>query len=114
MYATGTVKLSHKTILHALPTFITLITLALTANILYKQFGDPSQTFNMFFISPYYACTLPILSIINEKVPYLVFLACYVLGFTAAGYVTSLLPMVAVKVSASVHTASRNKNIKYS
>ena len=40
------------------------------------------QTFNMFFISPYFNCTLPILSSIYPKVPYLVFLFCYLLAFT--------------------------------
>ena len=40
------------------------------------------QTFNMFFISPYFNCTLPILSGIYPKVPYVVFLFCYLLAFT--------------------------------
>ena len=114
MYATGAVKISHKTILHALPTFASLVALALTANILYHQFGDLDQTFNMFFISPYYACTLPVLSTISKHVPYLVFLACYVFGFTAAGYIVSLLPMAAVKVNAKIRSVSNNKNVKYS
>ena len=40
------------------------------------------DTFNMFFISPYHPCTLPILSDIYEKVPYAVFLVIYLLGFS--------------------------------
>ena len=94
MYASGRVKYSHKMIQHALPTFITLISLALTANIIYGKFGDPEQTFNMFFISPYYTCTLPVLSLVYGKVPYLVFLSCYIIGFSAAAYLTSLLVLV--------------------
>lgn len=93
IYVSGKVKISHKTILYALPTFLTLVSIALTANILYGAFGDPEQTFNMFFISPYYKCTLPILSLIYEKVPYLVFLPCYIIGFTATGYIMSLIAM---------------------
>ncbi len=40
-----------------------------------------NAVFNMFFISPYHACTLPLLSTINQKVPYPVFLLIYILGF---------------------------------
>lgn len=42
------------------------------------------DTFNMFYISPYHDCTLPVLSVIYPLVPYPVFLAIYVVGFIAA------------------------------
>lgn len=111
MYASGKVQFSHKTVLHALPTFLTLVAIALTANLLYGKFGDPEQTFNMFFISPYYACTLPILSLIYGKIPYLVFLFCYVVGFSAAAYLTSLLVLgtktAYAKIKHKLHTVKR-------
>jgi len=40
------------------------------------------DTFNMYFISPYFDCTLPILSIIYPLVPYPLFLVMYILGFS--------------------------------
>ncbi len=98
LYVSGRAKISHKTILHALPVFCALVSIALTANILYGNFGDPEQTFNMFFISPYYPCTLPVLNLFYGKVPYVVFLFLYVGGFTAAGYIVSLIAMGAQKV----------------
>ena len=93
MYASGRVKFSHKTVLKALPTFCVCLGLALLMNVLYVQFGDPSHTFNMFFISPYYPCTLPILSSIYGQVPYPVFLVIYTFGFTLCAYIMSLLAM---------------------
>lgn len=39
------------------------------------------DTFNMFFISRHFPCTLPILSTVYEMVPYPVFLLIYLLGF---------------------------------
>ena len=105
MYVTGRAKLSHKTVLRALPVFLSLVVLALTANVLYEFFGDPEQTFNMFFISPYYPCTLPVLSLFYGKVPYLIFLAIYVFGFTAAGYVMSLLAMGVNKLRVKIYHA---------
>jgi hypothetical protein len=111
MYVSGMVKASHKTILRALPTFCVLVAIALTANVLYAEFGDPDQTFNMFFISPYYPCTLPILSIVYDLVPYPIFLICYLVGFTATGYIMSLCAMGIEKakdrVKVKTHTAKR-------
>lgn len=43
----------------------------------------PSTEFNMFYISRYYPCTLPILSEISRQVNYPIFLLIYLVGFTA-------------------------------
>ena len=109
MYASGRVPLSHKNILRALPTFGVLVGIALTANLLYGAVGDPEQTFNMFFISPYYRCTLPILSAIYGKIPYLAFLSCYVFGFSAAGYIMSLGAMGIQKLHGKVKLKTHAK-----
>lgn len=44
--------------------------------------GLADQTFNMFFISPYHPCTLPLLSLIQPHLPYPLFLLLYILGFS--------------------------------
>ncbi len=49
--------------------------------------GGHSDTFNMFYISRHFDCTLSVLSSIYPKVPYPAFLAIYVLGFIAAAAV---------------------------
>ncbi len=59
--------------------FGVLLAVALILNLLAPLWTD--ETFNMFFISPHFNCHLPILSIINESAPYIVFLLSYVLGF---------------------------------
>ncbi|MBQ7323989.1 MAG: YwaF family protein, partial [Clostridia bacterium] len=82
MYVSGRVKFSHTTVLKALPTFCTCLGLAMIMNILYGHFGDPNQDFNMFFISPYYPCTLPVLSSIYGKEPYPIFMIVYIFVFT--------------------------------
>jgi hypothetical protein len=45
-------------------------------------------SFNMFYISPYNECNLPILSSIQPLVPYPVFLMVYVFGFALAALIT--------------------------
>ncbi len=44
--------------------------------------GMADTTFNMFFISPYHDCTLPVLSAVDPLVPYPVFFLIYLLGFS--------------------------------
>ena len=58
------------------------------------------ETFNMFFISPYFNCTLPILSIIYPKVPYIVFLFTYLIAFTLAAFIVVTPVTLASKIRA--------------
>lgn len=45
------------------------------------------DSFSMFYISPYFPCDIPLLSIIYDKTPYVVFLLIYIVGFMLAGLV---------------------------
>ena len=44
--------------------------------------GLGDHTFNMFFISPFHDCTLPLLSLVQPHLPYLAFLILYIVGFS--------------------------------
>ena len=64
-----------------------VLAIALIMNVVvYHAFAANAidETFNMFYISPYFDCTLPILSMIYPAVPYPVFLAIYIVGFSIA------------------------------
>ena len=102
VYVSGRVKFSHKSILYALPVFATLVLTALGSNILYHFFGDGEQTFNMFFISPYYPCTLPVLDRIFELVPYPIFLALYFMAFSLAGYIMLLCAILVQRLEIKI------------
>lgn len=82
----GMVKLEWKTIFKALSVFAVLVCIADVFNIIY-HFAGGTETCNLFFISPYFPCTLPILSMIYEVVPYPVFLVIYIISFTLAAFV---------------------------
>jgi len=83
--ATKSIDLNIKSVLKALIVFAIIISLAQIMNIIWHFCGN-EQTFNMFYISPYYECELPLLSDIKEKTPYIVFLLCYLLGFIAIAF----------------------------
>ena len=92
LLACGHVKLEHKTILRAVPVFAVTVGLAAILNEVayHAGLGD----FNMFFISPYCDPSLPVYSLVQEKVPFPASLVIYILGFTAAGYAVLILVML--------------------
>lgn len=59
--------------------FVVLVIVALVLNI--ALHFALNQTFNMFYISPYYPCTLPLLNMIYPVVPYVAFFFIYFIGF---------------------------------
>ncbi|MBQ8584527.1 MAG: YwaF family protein [Clostridia bacterium] len=74
----------HKHYFYAVAVFAALLSVALVLDVVGYHVlvsNGMDDTFNMFFISPYFECTLPILDTVYTAVPYPVFLAIYVLGF---------------------------------
>ena len=57
-----------------------------------------TESINMFYISPYYPCTLPVLSDIYSKVPYPAFLCIYLLGFALISGVIFTLEKLIVRI----------------
>ena len=78
-------RLSPSHFLSALPIFTVLVTTAMLLNIGVHHAllaNGQTDTFNMFFVSPYHPCTLPVLSSVYELVPYPIFLFIYLFGFS--------------------------------
>lgn len=107
LYATGHVKLEHKTILKALPTFAATLLVAMILNEVAYQNGIAD--FNMFYISPHCPPHLPILSIVQTYLPYFWSTVIYIIGFTLAGYVMLLGAMGIKKLAGLAKSLSRVK-----
>lgn len=94
LFYSGYVKLSHKTILKAMPVFAVGVALAAIMNEIAKATGLlERETFNMFFISPHCEPSLPVYSLVQAYVPFPFCLVLYILGFTAAAYLMLLIAM---------------------
>ena len=78
-------KLRYLSYLKALPVFGFFLTNAMILNAIVPTFTN--DTFNMFFISWKFPCTLPVLADIYPKVPYIIFLLIYIIGFAIAGFI---------------------------
>lgn len=68
----------------AIIVFVIFVLLAQTLNIsFYHLFiKDLGQTFNMFFISPYFECTLPVFNIFYNHFGWIICMILYVLAFS--------------------------------
>ncbi len=73
-------ELNFKRFSYGLGVYGVIIAIAMLLNGVVPQYID--ESFNMFYISPYFPCTLPILSTIYSLAPYPIFLLIYVLGFS--------------------------------
>ena len=94
LYATGYVKLSHKTILKAIPVFAVTLGMALIMNeVMYHSGWLNGEEFNMFYISPYFENFLPIYSDVHKAVPAPWNILIYSVGFTALAYLMLLIAM---------------------
>jgi hypothetical protein len=104
LMATNKIKFIWKTLLESSIIFIILSSIALIMNVI-AHFTIPNETFNMFYISPWFDCELPILKSIQDGTPYIIFLLCYLIGFTLC----SGIPL-AIGILCSKFKHLKNKN----
>ena len=104
----GYVRSDHNTVLKAVPVFAVCVTLAMIMNeIAYRSGLLKSETFNMFFISPYCEPSLPVYSLVQEVVPFPFCLILYIAGFSAAAYLVVLIAMLAKHAGALCREVKR-------
>lgn len=78
-------KLTLKKLPYAAAVFSVLVSIAMVLNLTVHnalRATGHDDSFNMFYISPYYQCHMPILSAIDEVLPSPAFIVVYILGFT--------------------------------
>lgn len=94
LFYTGHVKAQIKTLLKAIPVFATCVGLAAMMNeVAYATGLLERETFNMFFISPYCAPSLPVYSLVQNAIPFPWCLVVYILAFTLASAIILLIAM---------------------
>jgi hypothetical protein len=82
-------KLNMRFFLDGVIVFACMSVVAIALDLIVPSFiGD--ETFNMFYISPLFPSTLPVLSMIYPKVPWIVFFLLYLIGFTLVAFLVYL------------------------
>ena len=89
-------ELNLKFFLKSIPVFITLVAIAMGLNLLAPTFT--TETFNMFFISPFFPCTIVILNTLYAVLPYPLFLLLYLFGFCLASCIMFLIAFAFGKI----------------
>ena len=84
----GEIKINIQALKSAILVFLIFVGIAEFMNIVIYNLGILNgETFNMFYISPYFISTLPVFDIIQESVPYLVYLIIYILALIMGGII---------------------------
>lgn len=93
LFYTGHVKTEFRTVLKAAAVFAVCVVLAAVMNdIAYATGLLKTEVFNMFFISPYCAPSLPVYSLVQKAISfYPLELVIYIAGFTVAAEIILLL-----------------------
>ena len=90
------VTINLKTLIKAMAVFSILVLIAYTMNTLFNLFND-SATFNMFFINYKYGTEIPVLALIEPRVPHFVFLIVYILGFSLMAELVIIITLAVKK-----------------
>lgn len=95
-------KMNFKGLVRATGVFTTLAAIAMAINLgahyLFPLIGI-EDTLNMFYISPFENCTLPVLSMVDEALPYAPFLCVYIFGFMLCAGLIMLIMKGLVKIT---------------
>lgn len=87
----GHIRMKARAFLGAMAVFGVALSSAVLLNELTYYSGILcGETFNMFFVSRHFECTLPVYSAVHLAVPYPLNLIIYFLGFSAAAYLVFL------------------------
>jgi len=95
---TKEVEVNYKNLLYAVLVFIIFAFIANYLNMVIYNIGLLNgETFNMFYISPYFISSLPVFDIIQQNVPYLLYLLIYVIEISLGGTIIYLIALLIQK-----------------
>lgn len=85
----GAVKIDKQSFKSAFYVFLVFVLIAEVLNIsIYNSGLLRGETFDMFYISPYFISTLPVFDIIQQQVPFIIFLLIYIVAINIGSLVT--------------------------
>lgn len=90
-----------------IPVFVGLVGVAMALNMIVPSFTD--ETFNMFYVSPKFESTLPLLDMVWKNTPWPVFFIIYLFGFTLAAFLVYLAAKGVLRLSGKKKAASEEQ-----
>lgn len=84
----GAVKINKQSFLNGFKVFLIFVLIAEFLNIVIYNIGVLNgETFNMFYISPYFISTLPVFDWIQQNVPFVIYLFTYILAIFIGAWI---------------------------
>lgn len=98
------VKLNIASVKSAIAIFLIFIIIAQLLNLFIYNIGVLNgETFNMFYISPYFISSLPVFDVIQQNVPYLIYLLIYIIALSIGAiiiyHIAKLISLISKKYS---------------
>ena len=106
--ATRSVKFQLMTVVKALIVFTVFVVMAILMNV-FAHLIVPNEYFNMFYIGPHYPNNFPVLQDIYQKVPWVVFVLIYIIGFSVASLIVMLLAIAFDKLEGKIRSRKKAK-----
>ncbi len=89
---TKEIKINKKNLLYSFIVFIFFVYLAELLNIvMYNLRILNGETFNMFYISPYFTTHLPVFNYLQENLPFLIYLLLYIIILSIGAFIVYLI-----------------------
>ncbi len=86
------IKIDKSSLLGALYTFLVFVFIADTLNVFVYESGMlGDETFNMFYISPYFISSLPVFDYLQTHMPYILYLITYIAIISFGGLIIHLI-----------------------
>lgn len=77
----GAVKIEKKNLINSFKVFLVFVVIAEILNIaVYNMNILNGEEFNMFYISPYFVSGLPVFNVLQEKLPFVIYLLLYIIA----------------------------------
>lgn len=91
----GYIEISFRNLINGFKIFLMFVSMAFLLNIVIYNSGILNgETFNMFYISPYFISSLPVFSIIQPLIPYILFLVTYILALFLGAFIIYIVALL--------------------
>lgn len=95
----GEVELNSRCLIRSIIIFLFFVLTAMFLNgVMYNSGFLNGETFNMFYISPYFESTLPVFDVVWKNVPYIMFLLIYVVSISLGGLLICLISLFTKRI----------------
>ena len=99
------VKIEKEYLKNSYLVFLIFVSIAMYLNLVIYNLGILNgETFNMFYISPYFISPLPVYNLVQESVPYLIYLIFYLVTI----FLGAIIIYYSVKFISKIKTTKSN------